>query len=154
KLSRTPAERVEADVGGDPAKPGSQRASPLVAGQRLPGPDHRLLKGILGVVKRAQQPLALGVEGRPVPLDQAPECLLVALPSGCQQRLLTGESGCGGAGHALDGAVAGPRLASWAPPRPIPSVSSKPSVPGRAVDENRPVAGSVAPRRNLRRGRP
>ncbi len=45
---------VDAHVGGDPVKPGAQRAASLVAGESAPGPQHRLLEGVLGVMDGSQ----------------------------------------------------------------------------------------------------
>ena len=71
-------DRVERGVGGDPVEPGAQRAAALELGEPPPGADQRLLERILGVLHRAQHPVAVGVElgavGLDQPRDRRPRC--------------------------------------------------------------------------------
>ena len=55
-------EHVEAHVGGDPVDPRPDRGAALEAVHALPGPDHRLLDGVLGLEGRAQHPVAVAGE--------------------------------------------------------------------------------------------
>jgi hypothetical protein len=83
-----PRDRVQAGVGSDPVEPRSQRASALHAGETLPGPQECVLEGILGVVKRAQHPVAVGLELPLVRLDEVAKRVLVAVPGDVEQLLL------------------------------------------------------------------
>jgi hypothetical protein len=72
-------EHVEAGVGRDPVQPGAQQLVALEPRQRAPGPQQRLLEGVVGVEQRAEHPVAVGVDRRAVGLDEAAEGVLVAL---------------------------------------------------------------------------
>src|SRR6266496_1018891 len=50
---------VEADVRGDAIKPGAQRRAAFEAADTLPGADHRLLHGVLGLEARAEHPIGV-----------------------------------------------------------------------------------------------
>src|SRR5436309_15723133 len=76
--SRTPScDRGEADVRGDCVQPGAQLRAWLVAFGAFPRAQHRLLECVVGVVQRAEHPVAVEVERPPVWLDQERERLLV-----------------------------------------------------------------------------
>ena len=61
-----PLDGVEADVGGDAIQPGPHRGATLVPLGRPPRPQQRLLHGVLGLVHRAQHPIAVTGQLRPV----------------------------------------------------------------------------------------
>src|SRR5712691_7910176 len=76
--SCTPSrDRGEADVRGDCGQPGGELGARLVAVGALPRAQHRLLERVVGVVERAEHPVAMEVERSPVWLDQERERLLV-----------------------------------------------------------------------------
>jgi hypothetical protein len=77
RLGASACERTQADVGGDRVQPGAELGAGLVAVGSLPSTDHRLLERVVGVVERAEHPVAVEVERLPVWLDQARERLLV-----------------------------------------------------------------------------
>ncbi len=60
------AEFGEADVGRDAIKPGPQRGAPVEPLQRLPGADDGFLNRVIGVRHRAEHPVAVPGQGRPV----------------------------------------------------------------------------------------
>ena len=70
-------DRVEADVGRDPVEPGAERAPGLESGQAAPCSKQRLLERVVGVVRRAEHPVAVGVELAAVRLDELAERMLV-----------------------------------------------------------------------------
>src|SRR5207237_2530940 len=70
-------DRGEADVRGDGVKPGGELRARLVAVGAFPRAQHRLLERVVGVVERAEHPVAVEVERPPVWLDQERERLLV-----------------------------------------------------------------------------
>jgi hypothetical protein len=70
-------ERVEADVGCDPVEPGAQQLVSLEPRQRAPGPQQRVLKGVVGVEQRAEHSVAVGVDRRAVGLDEEAGGVLV-----------------------------------------------------------------------------
>ena len=59
-----PLDRLQARVGGDRVEPGAQRAAALEARQPAPGAQQRLLQRVLGVLDRAEHPVAVGVAAR------------------------------------------------------------------------------------------
>ena len=70
---RAPAgrpQRVQAPAGGDPVQPGPHRGAPLESGQALPGRQQRILLRVLGVVHRAENPVAVHLQLAPVRVDQ------------------------------------------------------------------------------------
>ncbi len=81
------AQRVEAAVGGDPVQPGAQRGAALEARQPAPGGQQRLLDEVLGVLHRAEDPVAVHLQLAPVRVGQGPEGLLVARPRALERRL-------------------------------------------------------------------
>src|SRR5437016_3954271 len=75
---RTPSrDRGEADVCGNGVQPGGELRAWLVAVGAFPGSQHRLLERVVGVVERAEYPVAVEMERPPVRLDQERERLLV-----------------------------------------------------------------------------
>jgi len=58
----TARNRVNADVGRDPVQPGAHRASTAEARIRPPGPKQRLLERVVGVIRRAEHPVAVRVQ--------------------------------------------------------------------------------------------
>jgi hypothetical protein len=86
-------------VGRYPVQPGAQRASPLEARQPAPGAQQGVLEGVLGVVDRAEHPVAVGVQRPAVGLDEAPVGILVAAAGGIEEVALQRADGCGGGGH-------------------------------------------------------
>ena len=63
------AEHVEADVRRDPVEPGAERRATLEPVEALPGADERVLHGVLGVERRAEHPVAVAGQLRPVLLQ-------------------------------------------------------------------------------------
>ena len=53
------AHHVERGVGGDRVQPGAQRAAPLEPREAPPRPQQRVLHGVLGVLHRAEHPVAV-----------------------------------------------------------------------------------------------
>jgi hypothetical protein len=51
----------------------------------LPGGQHRLLEHVLGVGRRAEDPVAVDLQLPSVPVHQLPECVAVALPGPAHQ---------------------------------------------------------------------
>jgi hypothetical protein len=72
------AQHVQAAVGGDPVEPGAQRRALLERVQRAPGREQRVLHGVLGILERAEHPVAVELQLRTVGLDQLAEGVLVA----------------------------------------------------------------------------
>ncbi len=73
-----PRDLVQAGVGGDRVEPRAQRAAALEPREPAPRAQQRLLQRVLGVVHRAQHPVAVGVQLAAVGLDQCGERALVA----------------------------------------------------------------------------
>ena len=55
-------ELVQARVGGDPVQPRAQRRAALEVGAPAPGAQAHLLQHVLGVVRRAEHPVAVGAQ--------------------------------------------------------------------------------------------
>src|SRR5215211_7132438 len=70
-------DRSEADVHGDGVQPGGELRARLVAVGAFPRAQHCLLERVVGVVERAEHPIAVKVERTAVWLDQERERLLV-----------------------------------------------------------------------------
>src|SRR6266566_8086377 len=70
-------DRGEADVRGDCVQPSGELGAWLVAVGAFPGAQHRFLECVVGVVERAEHPVAVEVERTAVWLDQERERLLV-----------------------------------------------------------------------------
>ena len=67
-------------------EPGAQRAAALEATEPAPDPQQRLLQRVLGVVQRAEHPVAVGVQLAAVGLDQPLEGAFVAGAGGVKMR--------------------------------------------------------------------
>jgi hypothetical protein len=78
-------DQVEADIGRDLVEPRAKRASSLESFQPPPRPQEGFLEGVLGVVDRAQHPIAVSVELLAVGLDEAAVGVVVAPASRLQQ---------------------------------------------------------------------
>jgi hypothetical protein len=72
------AQRVQAAVGRDAVQPRAQRGSPLEAPEPAPGRQQRLLQQVLGILDRAEDPVAVELKLAPVGIDELAERLLVA----------------------------------------------------------------------------
>ena len=83
-----PRDQVEAAVGGDRVEPRAERAAALEPGQPAPGAQRGVLEGVLGVLDRAEHPVAVRVELRAIRLEQAAEGRLVAVAGRGEQLLL------------------------------------------------------------------
>jgi hypothetical protein len=77
--------RVEAHVRRDPMQPGPQLAAAAEGRQRPPGAQERVLDCVLRIVRRAEHPVAAGVESGAVRLDETAEGTLVAAASAVEQ---------------------------------------------------------------------
>ncbi len=75
----------------------------LEARQRAPRPQQRVLDGVLGVLDRAEHPVAMGLELAAVRLDEIAEGVLAASARRLQQLSFLGASGCRGGGHGSEG---------------------------------------------------
>ena len=73
------AQHVERDVGRNPVEPRSQRRPALEAIESAPGADEGLLHRILGVERRAEHPVAIRLELRPMLLELLLELARVGL---------------------------------------------------------------------------
>ena len=73
-----PRDLVQAGVRGDRVEPRAQRAAALEAREAAPRAQRGLLQRVLGVVHRAEHPVAVGVELAAVGLEQLRERVLVA----------------------------------------------------------------------------
>jgi hypothetical protein len=98
---RPALDQVEASVGGDSIEPGAKRALRLEPRQPAPGAEEGLLESVLGVIDRAQHPVAVGVELSAVRLDQRPERILIAATGSLEQASLVPRRGCRGGIHPL-----------------------------------------------------
>ena len=70
---RAPAsrpQRVQAAAGGDPVQPGPDRRASLEPGQAPPGRQQRVLQRVLGVLHRAEDPVAVHLQLAPVGIDE------------------------------------------------------------------------------------
>src|SRR5205085_1015830 len=63
----------QTDVGGDRVQPRPGRGGLTQTGRPSPGPEHGLLERIVGVVHRAEHPVAVRVELGSVRLDEVRE---------------------------------------------------------------------------------
>src|SRR6202000_1134510 len=79
------AERAQAAVGGDPVQPGAQRGAAVVPGQTPPGVQQGLLERVLGILERAEHPVAVHLQFTAVRLGQRPERLAVTGPHPADQ---------------------------------------------------------------------
>jgi hypothetical protein len=60
---------IEADVGGDPIQPCSQRGAPVEPIEATPRPHHRVLDGIFGIGGGPEHAIAVASEGGAVRLE-------------------------------------------------------------------------------------
>ena len=72
----------------------------LEARQPAPRAQQRVLERVLGILERAEHPVAVGVKLAAVGLDQAAERVLVALARSFEQLTLSGLRGGRGGAHA------------------------------------------------------
>src|SRR5205814_9826450 len=79
RATLSPVQHVEGDVGCDPVEPRSQCRAALEALEPTPGPDERLLDRVLGVERRAEHPVAIRLELRPMLLELFRELARVGL---------------------------------------------------------------------------
>ena len=73
RRARALGERVQAGVGRDPVQPGAQRRPPGVGLAEAPGAQERLLREVLGLVERAEHPVAVDLQLAAVALGQGAE---------------------------------------------------------------------------------
>src|ERR1700687_5837657 len=66
KVALVQLDRVEADVGVDAIEPGSERNRAPEGLPTLPCPSERFLDGVLGLVDRAQHPVAVDEQLAPI----------------------------------------------------------------------------------------
>jgi predicted dithiol-disulfide oxidoreductase (DUF899 family) len=71
-------QRVQAAICRDAVRPGTLRGSPIESFGPAPGGQQRLLEKVLGVLKRAQNPVAVQLELPTVRVDELAERLLVS----------------------------------------------------------------------------
>ena len=75
---RPALDQPQAAVRRDPVQPAPQRAAPLEAAEPAPAAQQRVLERVLGVVQRAEHPVAVRVQLGAVGRDQVLERALVA----------------------------------------------------------------------------
>src|SRR4029453_13457486 len=109
-------DRVQAGVGGDSVEPPAKRASTVEIGQPPPGPKERVLKRVLGVLRRAEHAIAVREQRPSVDFDEVPKRVLVAVMGRFDELTLLYVHG------ALDPARPEDGSASWATPVLLPSV--------------------------------
>src|SRR5262249_32845601 len=79
------AQRVQAAAGRHLVQPGPDRGTAPAPAQAPPGRQQRLLHRVLGVLRRAEEPVAVHLQLAPVGLDELTERLAVARPGPRQQ---------------------------------------------------------------------
>src|SRR5262249_5902797 len=67
---RAALDETQAAVGGDPVEPRAQRTATLEPRKSAPGAQQRVLERVLGVVHRAEHPIAVGMQLGAVGVDQ------------------------------------------------------------------------------------
>ena len=72
------SQHVQAAIGGDAVEPGAHRGAGLEGREALPGGQQRLLQRVLGVLDRAEQPVAMHLDLAPVRIHQLCEGDVVA----------------------------------------------------------------------------
>ena len=85
-------EHVEADVRGDPVQPRAEQRAAVEGLAPAPRAQERLLHGVLGLLERAEHPVAVHVQLAPVALGERVERRFVAGPG-------RGDGGGGDLGH-------------------------------------------------------
>jgi len=88
-----PLDRGEAAVGRDLVEPGPDEAALVEVADAPPRAHQRFLERVLGVVQRAEHPVAVGLQFAPVGRDQLLKRARVALAGGLDE--------VGGRSHAL-----------------------------------------------------
>jgi hypothetical protein len=76
--ARSGAQRVQATVGRDPVEPGPHGGPALESLEAPPDRKKRLLHHVLGVLERAEDPVAVHLQLAPVRLGELAKRLLVA----------------------------------------------------------------------------
>ena len=88
-MRRRAADHLQAGGGGDPVEPVPQRRPALEAVQAAPGQQLGLLQGVVGVVERAEHPVAVHVQRPQVRSEQSGERVVIpAAGRGQQAQLL------------------------------------------------------------------
>ena len=98
---RAPRDRVQARVGRDPVEPGAQRAAALEPRQAAPRAQQRLLQRVLGVVERAEHPVAVRVQLAAMRLDERPKASSSPAARGVEQ-LVVVQLACRCDGHLYE----------------------------------------------------
>ena len=96
---RPSCDHVEAGVGRDPVEPRTQRATLLELLQPAPRAEQRVLEGVVGVVDRAQHPVAVRVELTSVGIHEAAKRVTVTLARCFEQLAFPNPRACGGRVH-------------------------------------------------------
>jgi hypothetical protein len=73
-------EGIQRAIGGDPVQPGTDRRAFLELLKAAPRGEQRLLEQVLGVVRRADDPVGMQLEFLPVGVGQLAERILLAGP--------------------------------------------------------------------------
>src|SRR5439155_18252337 len=81
------AEGVQRAVRGDPVQPGADRRASLELLEAAPGREQRLLEQVLGVLRRADDPVDVQLQLTPVGVGQLAERALVSR-AGAREGLL------------------------------------------------------------------
>jgi hypothetical protein len=92
-------QRVQAGVGGDLVQPGPEPGAALEAPAPPPGAQEGLLDQVLGLLERAEHPVAVDVQLAAVAPDQLGERRLVPGPGGLDDRILDTAGGGRAVGH-------------------------------------------------------
>jgi hypothetical protein len=79
-----PLQRIQAKVRGDPVKPGPEQRTALEFGAPPPRPQECLLHVILGILHRAEHPIAVHLQLAPVHLGQPRESVFIPSAHRCQ----------------------------------------------------------------------
>src|SRR5262245_20540567 len=74
------SQQVQAAAGGNPIQPGTDRRASLECAQPLPSRQQRLLHGILGVVHRTEEAIAMQLQLMAVGVDEVAERIVVSGP--------------------------------------------------------------------------
>ena len=122
-----PLDEPQAGVGRDRVEPRAQRAAALEPRQPAPRAEQRLLQRVLGVLDRAEHPVAVGVQLGAVRRDEPLEGGLVAAARGVEQ----GHLGCHSAISPPSGTAT--TLRRPAGPSRGSSRTDAPSSPARSV---------------------
>jgi hypothetical protein len=85
--ARSCPQRVQAAVGRDPVKPGAHGRSALERLEATPGGQQCLLDHVLGVLHRAEDPVAVQLQLAPVGFGELAKCLVVPGARPCERGL-------------------------------------------------------------------